>query len=231
MADNDSEHMGEDKARVLLVDDVPVERYGIAQAIETTDDLEVCGRARTVDEALKMIEELQPDLVTLDLHTEAGTILHLIETAKARHKNLKILVISLIDEIFLAERTLRAGASGFISKERQGSSLLAAMRTVLKGEVCLSQDVTDRMLQRMTRGMEEVKLPMDSLSNRELQIFQLFGEGLTTREIAEHLSLSVRTIETHRDNIRDKLRLDNPNQLIRHAAQWNLRSIQQDEQD
>lgn len=219
-ADNHRQSAESEKATVLLVDDVPLERFGLSHAIDESGDMKVCARARNVQEALASLAEHKPELMTIDL--KAGSLLRLIETVKADSPETKILAISMMEESFIAERAIHAGASGFISKTQQVEEIMRALRVIRRGEVYLSQETSDVVVRRMMHGESDAGPPIGTLSNRELEIFQFFGEGLTSREIAERLNLSARTVETHRDNIRKKLNLENPSQLIRFAAQWNL---------
>jgi DNA-binding NarL/FixJ family response regulator len=215
--------MGAPPARIIVVDDHPLVRVGLVQLISEEPDLEVCGEAHSVLEALKLVEKLQPDLVVVDLSLSDGSGLDLIGQIKAQHKEVKMLVSSMHDESLFAERVLRAGAQGFVSKQEASDQVVHAIRRILSGKIYLSSQMADRMLSFLTHGeQDENTSPIERLSNRELQIFELIGRGLTTRQIAQQLHLSVKTIETHRESVKRKLMLKSNLELIRHAVQWAL---------
>ena len=214
---------GEKTKRVLIVDDHPVVRHGVAQLIEGEPDLEVCGQAASLPEAIKVFRESQPDLVLLDLSLGDGSGIELIKDLKARSEDVRILVSSMHDESLFAERVLRAGAKGYINKHEATENLLDAIRHVLEGRVYLSSKMADRLLHRMVGpGDPSERSSIESLSDRELEVFQMIGGGLTTRQIAEKLYLSPKTIETYRENIKTKLNLANGSELTYHAVQWVL---------
>jgi len=207
--------------RVLIVDDHPLVREGIIARIAAQSDLEVCGEASDVDQALSLVGITRPALMIVDLALKGGNGLDLIKKVKANDVSPKILVVSAHEEIFFAERALRAGAQGYINKQELQGSMIDAIRTLLRGELYLSANMTQRLAgqalfgPRASRGVE-------GLSDRELQIFQLIGHGNSTRFIAEKLHLSVHTIESHREKIRIKLRLSNGTELLQSAVQWLL---------
>lgn len=207
--------------RVLVVDDHPVVRLGLRQTLDAAPDLEVCGEAEGASDALSALEEYRPDLVLVDISLKDGSGLDLIKRIAHREPSVKILVASMHDEVLFAERALRAGAHGYINKEQATERLVSAARTVLAGSISLSQKMSDRMIRALAVGDSEKGRPMlDQLSDREFEVFQLLGRGLTTRQASDHLHLSVKTIETYRENIKDKLSLANNNELICRAAQW-----------
>jgi DNA-binding NarL/FixJ family response regulator len=210
-------------ARILIVDDHPIVRRGLAQLIGDEPDLEVCGEAGDVPEALRLVNETQPDLVLIDISLRDGNGIELIKQLKSRDEGLRMLVSSMHDESLFAERCLRAGAKGYISKEEAAEKVVGAIRTVLQGKIYLSAYLADNLLHRMIGGEDSLEhSPIDSLSDRELEVFGLIGQGLTTRKIAEKLHLSPKTVETYRENIKSKLNLKNAAELNRHAVQWAL---------
>ena len=211
------------KANVLLVDDHPVMRHGLAQIIAREEDMAVCGEAASAAQAIDMVGQLAPDAVIVDITLEDGDGIELIKDIRARFENVKMLVSSMHDESLYAERALRAGAMGYISKEASREQFLEAIRQVLRGKICVSPAISNRLLKRVSgKSLEEDRSPIDSLSDRELTVFELIGQGMSTRQIAEKLFLSVKTIETYREHIKAKLNLRSSNELVRHAVQRQL---------
>jgi DNA-binding NarL/FixJ family response regulator len=210
-------------SRVLIVDDHPVVRHGLEQLIASEPGLEVCGGAAGAAEALSLIEKTQPNLVVIDVSLQDGSGIDLIKDIKARYKHIRMLVSSMHDEMLFAERCLRAGAMGYINKQEATEKIVDAIRQILEGRIYLSSRAADRLLQYMVDiDQEPSKSPFERLSDRELEVFTLIGEGLSTRQIAERLKLSVKTIETHRDSIKRKLNLESSVELTRSAVQWVL---------
>ncbi len=205
--------------RILIVDDHPLVRSGFAQLIGDCPDLEVCGEAGDMAEALAQIETTRPDLAIIDLSLAGGSGLDLIERIKSRDKDILMLVASMHDETLYAERVLAAGARGYINKQEAQDSIIRAIRQVLSGRVYLSQQMTDRLLSGMVDANGE-KRDIDSLSNRELQVFELIGQGVPTGRMAEQLNLSIKTIETHQAHIKKKLGLSSAHQLTQRAIRW-----------
>lgn len=205
--------------KILIVDDHPLVRTGFAQLIGDCPDLEVCGEAGDMAEALRQIDGAHPDLAIIDLSLAGGSGLDLIEHIKSRDKNILMLVASMHDETLYAERVLAAGARGYINKQEAQDSIIRAIRQVLSGKVYLSQKMTDRLLSGMVDTNNETR-DIDSLSNRELQVFELIGEGVPASQIAEQLNLSVKTIETHQAHIKKKLGLDSAHELNQRAIRW-----------
>jgi len=202
------------------VDDHPVARQGLALVISPEPDLEVCGEAENIKDALRLIEEGPPDIIIIDLSLDGEDGFELIDYIKSRWPAVGILVYSSHDEEAYAGRVLRAGASGYISKREPMSQIIAAVRHVLGGEVYLSPRMTTVLLQRAATGEPLDHDPAEKLSNRELQVFEMIGRGLTTVEIAEKLQLSPKTIESHRKVIKTKLEVQTSAQLSRRAFQW-----------
>jgi len=218
---NASASQGDRKARILVVDDHPLLREGVTQLINRQSDLVVCGEADAVSSASTAVETLQPDLVLLDLRLGCGDALELIKSLKARFPRLWILVLSQHDEALYAERALRAGASGYVMKQEAAEEVLTAIRMVLAGELYVSRKTAVLVLRKLLkRESSERHDGLESLTDRELQVFQLLGAGLKSRQIADELRLSIKTVETYRENIKHKLGLQNAAELIRNAVSW-----------
>jgi len=207
--------------RILIVDDHPLVRTGFSQLIGDCPDLEVCGEAGDMAEALKQVDATSPDLAIIDLSLAGGSGLDLIERIRSRNKDILMLVASMHDETLYAERVLAAGARGYINKQEAQDSIIRAIRQVLSGKVYLSQEMTDRLLSGMVDANGE-KRDIDSLSNRELQVFELIGEGVSSSQIAEQLNLSIKTIETHQAHIKKKLGLGSAHELNQRAIRWAM---------
>ncbi len=207
--------------RILIVDDHPLVRTGFAQLIGDCPDLEVCGEAGDMAEALKQIDATSPNLAIIDLSLAGGSGLDLIERIRSRNKDILMLVASMHDETLYAERVLAAGARGYINKQEAQESIICAIRQVLSGKVYLSQQMTDRLLSGMVDANGE-KRDIDSLSNRELQVFELIGAGVSSSQIAEQLNLSIKTIETHQAHIKKKLGLGSAHELNQRAIRWAM---------
>ena len=212
------------RAKILVVDDHPLVREGLAARINAQPDLEVCGEAADVDEALALHDRIHPDLVIIDLALRTGHGLDLIKTIDQRKSSTKMLVISAHDESVFAERVIRAGALGYVSKQEAQEQVLDAISTVLRGERYVSDRLTRQLVGSALDFGTSKANGVDSLSDRELEIFELIGRGKSTRAVADELHLSIHTIETHRENIRAKLKLKNGSELIRSAVQWVLES-------
>ena len=208
-------------ARILIVDDHPLVRTGFAQLIGDTHDLEVCGEAGNMADALELATSLKPDLAVIDLSLAGGSGLDLIEHIKARDGDILMLVASMHDESLYAERVLSAGARGYVNKQEAQDRIIQAIRQVLNGKVYLSERMTERMLSGMVDGKSE-KRDIDALSNRELQVFEMIGQGIATGKMAEHLNLSVKTIESHQAHIKKKLGLASAHELTHRAVRWVL---------
>jgi len=208
--------------RILLVDDHSIVRQGMRMLISQEPDLVVCGEAASAHEALKAVERTQPNVAVVDLSLKDSSGMALIKDLKIRHPKVLVLVVSMRDESFYAERVLRAGAKGYISKEEGTEKLVEGIRAVLTGKVYVSESLAARLLSKYVGGGSAgSESPVQRLSDRELEVFEWIGQGLTTREIAEKLHLSVKTIESHREHIKEKLGLDNATELLKHAIEWN----------
>jgi len=210
-----------DLVRVLIVDDHPLVREGLVARISAQPDLEVCGEASDVDQALFLAGTSRPALMIVDLALKGGNGLDLIKKVKASDVSPRILVVSAYEEALFAERALRAGAQGYINKQEVPGSIIDAIHTLLRGEFYLSVNLAQRLAGQALIGYRASR-GVESLSDRELQIFQLIGHGKSTRVIAEELHLSVHTIESHREKIRMKLEVRNGTELLQRAVQWIL---------
>jgi DNA-binding NarL/FixJ family response regulator len=209
------------KKRILLVDDHPFMRIGLATLIDRQPDLMVCAEAGNPAEAFHALEKTKPDLVLTDLTMPGRSGLEFIKDLVAAEPGLSILVISMHDEAVHAERALRAGARGYIMKEAGGENLLTAIRQILRGEVYVSPRMSARILAGLSGGKPRgSSSPIEKLTDREFQIFQLIGQGKSTRDIAAQLHLSPKTVDVHRANIKEKLELTDVTALIRHAVRW-----------
>ena len=210
-------------AKVAIVDDHPMVREGLTARISRYADLEICGEAADVAEAIDLVQRTDPDLVIVDISLKSGNGIDLIKQIKSQNERVKMLVSSMHDESLYAERALRAGAMGYINKQEMPEKLIEAIRHVLAGKVYLSPQMAERMLNRsLGRGGPAESSPLQKLSDRELEVFELIGQGLSTRAIANQLSRSVHTIETHREKIKVKLNLTSGAELQQRAVQWML---------
>ena len=202
--------------KVLIVDDHPIVRQGLRAMIDAEPDLRICGEAQTEREARGAIRALEPDAVVIDLSLEEGDGINLVRDAHAHHPDIALLVLSMHDENIYAERLLQVGASGYIMKQAASDQLITALRAVLRGETYLSEAMRRRLGVRPT----DDEYATARLSTRELQVIGMIGRGQSSREIAEVLSLSVKTIESHRQSIKQKLKLMTNAQLVQYALKW-----------
>jgi DNA-binding NarL/FixJ family response regulator len=209
------------KKQILIVDDHPMMREGLAQLINREKDLEVAGEAETAAGAVEKTVQLKPDLVIVDITLPGRGGLELIRDLHAVHPGALVLVVSMHEESLYAERVLRAGGRGYVMKQAGGKKLMEAIRTVLAGQIYVSANTSARILESLSRtGAEAPATGVESLSDREFEIFRLIGQGETTRDIAQKLNLSVKTVEVHRLNIKTKLKLTTANELIHFAVRW-----------
>ena len=209
-------------ARILIVDDHPLVREGLAMRIGLHADLEICGEAESEDEAIEKVKEVCPNVVLVDISLKSGHGLDLIKRIKSFNPAIKMLVVSGFQESLYAERALRAGALGYLNKQESNEKLIEAIRTVLAGKRFLSPEISRRLIEHALSGQDVEKTPIESLTDRELEIFRMIGEGLTTSSIANRLFLSTHTIDTHRENIKRKLSVKTAAELSRTAVQWFL---------
>jgi DNA-binding NarL/FixJ family response regulator len=208
------------KATVLLVDDHPIVRQGLTQLINQEADLAVCAQAEDGYGALHAIAIHRPDIVILDLSLNGPDGLAVLKDIRASHATLPVLVLSMHDESLYAERVLRAGANGYIMKQEATERVLEAIRRIRGGEVYVSDTIAKRLLRQVVSSAADGKSPIEALTDRELAVFRLIGKGRGTREIADHLRVSVKTVESHQAHIKDKLGLKNARELAQHAFQW-----------
>jgi DNA-binding NarL/FixJ family response regulator len=198
-------------------------RHGIVKLIEEEPDLAVCCQAEDVRGALALLADSEPAMAIVDISLKRSSGLELVKEMKTRFPELPVLVLSMHDESLFAARALRAGAAGYVMKREAPGTLLTAIRQVLGGEIYVSDSIAARILHGFARGRARgAGSPMELLSDRELEVFQMIGDGMTTRRVAEALHLSVKTIESHREHIKEKLGLGNGNELLRHAMHWAL---------
>lgn len=216
-----------DTTRILIVDDHPLVRAGIRMQIQHEDDLSVCGEAADVGDALQVLERESPDLAIVDISLQTGNGLDLIQRMHARRPELKIIVSSMHDESIYAERALELGAQGFVHKQEAAATLVGAIRDVMDGRLHASDHVKQRLLtRRVNRTKDTSGSPIQNLSPRELDVFERIGKGQTVHEIAKMMKLSPKTIETHRDRIRQKLGVESSHDLQHYAFNWVRDHIQ-----
>jgi DNA-binding NarL/FixJ family response regulator len=209
------------RKRIFILDDHPITRYGLTQLINHEPDLRVCGDAESAQQALTAIKDVPPDLVLADITMPGRSGLEFVKDLRVQYPSVPVLVMSMHDEDIYAERVLRSGGRGYIMKNEGGEKLLEAIRQVLQGQVYVSKRITAAVLDVLTRrhsGASEAT--PGALSDREFEVFQLIGQGLTARQIGRRLNLSVKTVGTHRLHIRQKLNLRTGPELIRHAVRW-----------
>ena len=216
----------DNRRRVLLVEDHAVVRFGIAQLINRQADLVVCGEEEDASRALSAIASQRPDLVIADISLKDSSGLELMRNIKAQYPGLPILVVSVHDESIYAEIAFRAGALGYLMKQEALEKILVAIRRVLEGNIYVSDVLAARMLQQQVRGQADVhESPVKSLSDRDLEVFQLIGQWKKTKEIAQELHLSVKTVEYYREQIKRKLNLRDAGELTQHATSWVQREV------
>ena len=211
------------KTRIFIVDDHPIVREGLSLMMNREPDLMVCGEAEEATGALQAITSAKPDFLIVDISLSGPDGLDLLKSIRARHPGLPVLILSMHDETIYAERALRAGANGYIMKQEATEKVLVAIRQILAQKVYVSDRIANRMLQQYIKGsVSESQSPIAELSDRELEVFRLIGEGHGTRKIAEELHLSVKTVESYQAHIKDKLSLKNGRELVQRAIQWTI---------
>ena len=210
-----------DRMKILIVDDHPIVRDGLIRLIQEEQDLTVCGQAEDAHQSLKAISESRPDIAIVDITLKSSDGIDLMKSIRSQYPKLPVLILSMHDEILYAERALRAGAQGYIMKQEASKKLMVAIHEILSGRIYCSDKISRRVMRKFARGKTDIKdSPIDSLSDRELQVFRLIGCGYRTSEIAKKLYLSVKTIETYRTHIKEKLNLANSAELLRYAILW-----------
>ena len=210
------------KCKVFLVDDHPIVRQGLALFIDREPDLMVCGEADGATSALQAIRDTMPDFIVLDISLDGPDGLELLKVLRAEHPNLPVLILSMHDESAYAERALRAGANGYIMKQEATEKVLTAIRHILRGDVYLSESLTKRMLQQFVHGSFPPRDPLAKLSDRELEVYRLIGAGHGTRQIADELHVSTKTVESYQAHIKEKLALRNARELVQHAIESSV---------
>jgi DNA-binding NarL/FixJ family response regulator len=211
------------KRTVFVVDDHPLLRQGLALLINQQQDLEVCGEAEEAHAAMQAIGKKRPDILIVDISLNGPDGLDLLKNIRASYPDLPVLILSMHDEVIYAERALRARANGYIMKQEATEKVLVAVRRILNGEVYLSDRMANKILQQYIGGAPAaIQSRISALSDRELEVFCLIGEGRGTREIADELHLSIKTVETYQAHIKEKLSLHNGRELIQHAVQWKI---------
>lgn len=209
------------KYRVFLVDDHPIVRHGLTQLINREPDLMVCGESEDGSKALTAISIAKPDVVVVDLTLKRSSGFSLIKNLNALDPQLFILVLTIHEESLYAERCLRAGAKGYLMKEAAMEYVLLAIRRILSGQVYLSEEMQSKLFRASGKRSENViTSPLERLSDRELEVFRLLGQGIGTRQIAKLLRLSISTVESHRARIKEKLDVKNGTELLQHAVKW-----------
>jgi DNA-binding NarL/FixJ family response regulator len=210
----------EGKVRILVVDDHPVVRQGLVISLSRTQDLSVCGEAANLPEAMAFIRKEEPSIVLSDLDLEGASGIDLIKQIREERPALPVLILSMHDEDIYAERVLRAGARGYLMKSEDPEKVVAGIRAVLAGEIVLSVKMKNKILGNLAGGKGSAS-PVERLTDRELEVFRFVGDGMTTRQMAEKLSLSVKTIEAHIAHIKSKLGVGTGRELQRHAFKWS----------
>ena len=211
------------KHKVFVLDDHPIVRQGLALLINQEPDLTVCGEAEEAHSALRKIDACLPDIVVIDISLNGPDGLEVIKTIRATDPALPVLVLSMHEETVYAERALRAGANGYIMKQEATDTVLVALRRILNREIYVSERIANKLLRQYITGSTTArKSPVSELTDRELEVFRLIGEGHGTRQIAEELHLSVKTVESYQAHIKDKLSLRSARELVQHAIQWAI---------
>ena len=211
------------KKRILVVDDHPIVRQGLALLINREPDLLVCGEAEDAVGAMHVLASSKPDLLIVDLSLNGPDGIDLLKNIRVTHPTLPVLILSMHDELIYAERALRAGANGYIMKQVATEKVLVAVRRILTGEIYVSDRIANRMLKHYITGAGTLRnSSIADLSDRELEVFRLIGEGQGTRQIAEALHLSVKTVESYQAHIKEKLSLRSARELMQHAIRWAM---------
>jgi DNA-binding NarL/FixJ family response regulator len=211
------------KTRVFVVDDHPIVRQGLALLINREQDLHVCGEAEDAQTAIQSVPASKPDILIVDISLNGPDGLDLLKDVRIRYPQLPVLILSMHDESIYAERALRAGAQGYIMKQEATEKVLTALRRILSNEIYVSERIANRMLQRYIGNPNSDRpTSIADLTDRELEVFRLIGEGHSTRQIAEQLHISVKTVESYQAHIKEKLSLRSARELVQHAIQWSI---------
>ena len=211
------------KRKVFIIDDLPIVRQGLTQLIHQEKDLSLCGEDVDMADAVTSIKSSNPDIAIVSISVGPSGGLKLIEDICHQFSQLPVLVLSMLDEMIYAERCLRKGAKGYIMMKTSPKEIITAIRTVLKGDIYISRKLGPKLIHRMISGGSDINnSSIDSLSNRELEVFQLIGQGIATRDIADQLNLSVQTIETYIDHIKKKMGFKSSRELFLYAVQWSI---------
>src|SRR5271165_5616812 len=217
-----SKDKAQQKKRIFIVDDHPIVREGLSLMMNREPDLMVCGEAEEAASALQGITATRPDFLIIDISLNGPDGLDLLKSIRIRFPHIPVLILSMHDESIYAERALRAGAHGYIMKQEATEKVLVAIRQILEQKVYVSDRIANRMLQQYINGSTEKHSPVAILSDRELEVFRLIGEGHSTRKIADELHLSVKTVESYQAHIKDKLSLKSGRELVQRAIQWTI---------
>jgi DNA-binding NarL/FixJ family response regulator len=218
-----SPHQAGAKKRILVVDDHPIVRQGLALLINREPDMVVCGEAEEAMGALHVLASARPDVLIVDISLNGPDGLDLLKSIRATHPTLPVLILSMHDESIYSERALRAGANGYIMKQEATEKVLVALRRILSGEIYVSDRLANKMLKHYITGSGTLRSSsIADLSDRELEVFRLIGEGHGTRQIADELHISIKTVESYQAHIKEKLSLRSARELMQHAIQWNM---------
>lgn len=209
-----------EKKKIYIVDDHPLMRKGMAMTLENSVEFTVCGQSESAEEALSEIPSLKPDACVVDISLPGMNGIELVKNLLAQYPTLKMLVVSRHDEELYAERAIRAGAKGYVMKLEAGEVLVSAVRQVMNGGIYLSDKIGSQLIMKLASGQTAGDNPLELLSDRELEVFELTGKGESTKEIAQRLHVSVKTIDTYRARIKEKMHLKTANELMRRAVQW-----------
>jgi DNA-binding NarL/FixJ family response regulator len=209
------------KRAVLLVEDHPITRLGLKAVINQQPDLSVSAETDNAASALELVLGKRPDIAVIDISLKTANGIELMKNIAAAAPGLPVLIVSMHDEKIYAERALRAGARGYLMKQEASEKIILAIRSVLKGEIFVSEKTRDNLLHRFTKSKtDDAVFPIDTLSDREMEVFQLIGQGFSTRQIAEQLKLSTKTIDSYREHLKTKLNLSSGSDLVRYAIEW-----------
>lgn len=208
--------------QIMIIDDHPIVRQGLKMILEREEDFSICAEASNASEAIRVIGDRNPDVVIVDISLDGTTNgIELVKGIKERYPGILSLVLSMYDESLYAERAIRAGASGYVMKKEADNNIISAIRLILKGDLYLSDDISKSIVKKLLHVSSDQELSPESvLTDRELEIFMMIGNGIGTREISRRLNLSLNTIETHRRHIKEKMQFKDLNELVKYAVQW-----------